>query len=48
MDRHAWDGLAKDVADAGFHVLTIDYRVYGESGGDRYKAAADRRTATRH
>lgn len=35
MDRHAWDGLAKDLADAGFHVVTLDYRGYGESGGDR-------------
>ena len=35
MDRHAWDGLAKDLADAGFHVVTLDYRGFGESGGDR-------------
>jgi pimeloyl-ACP methyl ester carboxylesterase len=35
MDRHAWDGLAKDLADAGFHVVTVDYRGYGESSGDR-------------
>src|SRR5579862_3800021 len=34
MDRHAWDGLAKDLADAGFHVLTVDYRGYGDSGGE--------------
>src|SRR5579864_1443512 len=33
MDRHAWDGLAKDLVDAGFHVLTFDFRGYGESGG---------------
>ena len=44
MDRHAWDGLAKDLADAGFHVLTVDLRGFGESGGDRQqrdKWAAD-------
>jgi len=33
MDRHAWDSLANDLAASGFHVLTIDYRGYGESGG---------------
>ncbi len=36
MDRHAWDGLAKDLADAGFHVLTVDFRGFGDSGGDRF------------
>jgi dienelactone hydrolase len=35
MDRHAWDGLAQDLAKAGFHVVTVDFRGYGESGGDR-------------
>lgn len=35
MDRHAWDGLAQDLAGAGFHVLTLDYRGYGQSGGER-------------
>jgi dienelactone hydrolase len=43
MDRHAWDGLAQDLAAAGFHVLTVDYRGYGESGGERLKDAAQRR-----
>ena len=32
MDRHAWDGLAQDLASGGFHVLTLDYRGYGDSG----------------
>jgi dienelactone hydrolase len=45
MDRHAWEGLASDLAGAGFHVLTVDYRGYGESGGQPYKDANDRRTA---
>jgi dienelactone hydrolase len=45
MDRHAWDGLASDLADAGFHVLTIDYRGFGESGGEKYKDADQRRAA---
>jgi pimeloyl-ACP methyl ester carboxylesterase len=35
MDRHAWDGLAKDLAGAGFHVVTLDFRGFGESGGDK-------------
>jgi dienelactone hydrolase len=35
MDRHAWDGLARDLANVGFHVVTVDFRGYGESGGDR-------------
>lgn len=33
MDRHAWDGLAEDLAKAGFHVLTFDFRGFGDSGG---------------
>jgi len=44
MDRHAWDGLAQDLASAGFHVLTVDFRGFGESGGDRNADAAQRRT----
>jgi dienelactone hydrolase len=35
MDRHAWDGLAMDLAGAGINVLTVDFRGYGNSGGDR-------------
>lgn len=35
MDRHAWDSLGQDLANAGFHVVTVDFRGYGESGGDR-------------
>jgi dienelactone hydrolase len=42
MDRHAWDGLAGDLAGSGFNVLTIDYRGFGESGGDK---TTDRRVA---
>ena len=32
MDRHAWDGLASDLAGAGIHVLTLDFRGFGDSG----------------
>lgn len=44
MDRHAWDGLAKDLAGAGFHVLAIDFRGFGDSG-ERSADAAQRRAA---
>ena len=32
-DRTSWNALAADLAAKGFHVLTLDYRGYGESGG---------------
>jgi dienelactone hydrolase len=31
-DRHSWDGLANDLAAAGMHVLTFDFRGFGETG----------------
>jgi dienelactone hydrolase len=46
-DRSTWDGLAAQMAAAGIHVVTLDYRGYGESGGERFlslppeKAAAE-------
>ncbi|SRR5713101_6899447 len=46
-DRTSWDGLATQMAAAGIHVVTLDYRGYGESGGERFlslppeKAAAE-------
>ncbi len=43
MDRHAWDTLAPALAAAGFHVLTVDYRGYGDSGGERLTDAVQRR-----
>jgi len=36
MDRQSWNGLAEKLAKAGFHVLTIDYRGFGESAGARH------------
>jgi len=36
--RKVWDGLAQQLATAGLHVLTVDYRGFGESGGDRFDA----------
>jgi dienelactone hydrolase len=35
-DRSSWNGLAESLAREGFHVLTLDYRGYGESGGKRH------------
>ena len=32
-DRTSWNELAAELAAKGFHVLTLDYRGYGESGG---------------
>lgn len=44
MDRHAWEGLAADLAAGGISVLTFDTRGFGDSGGtkaDREKWASD-------
>jgi dienelactone hydrolase len=46
MDRHAWDGLAADLAGNGFHVLTVDFRGFGESGGSK-STDPDTRAAVR-
>src|SRR5581483_4590679 len=46
MDRHAWDGLAEDLARNGFNVLTVDFRGFGESGGSK-STDADTRAAER-
>jgi len=37
-DRTSWDPLARQLAEAGLNVLTLDYRGYGESGGERFQA----------
>src|SRR6202043_2157097 len=34
--RKVWDGLAPQLAPAGTNVLTVDYRGFGESGGDSF------------
>jgi dienelactone hydrolase len=36
--RKSWAPLAPQLAAAGIHALTMDYRGFGESGGDRYDA----------
>jgi dienelactone hydrolase len=37
-DRTVWNDLAVQLAASGLHVLTFDYRGYGESQGDRYRS----------
>jgi len=34
--RKVWDGLARQLADAGINVLTFDLRGFGESAGERF------------
>jgi len=36
QQRKNWDELAGKLAAAGIHVMTIDYRGFGESGGTRF------------
>ena len=38
--RKVWDALAEQLAASGIHVLTLDYRGFGESGGDRFEKLA--------
>lgn len=35
QDRASWAGFAAKAAARGYHVMTLDYRGYGESGGAR-------------
>src|SRR5688572_33216556 len=34
--RRSWDPLAPQLASAGIHALSIDYRGFGDSGGGRF------------
>ena len=43
--RKVWDGLAQQLAAAGINVLTLDYRGYGDSGGDRFDKLAPQEAA---
>ncbi len=38
--RRSWDPLAPQLAAAGVHTLSLDYRGFGESGGDRFEGVA--------
>jgi dienelactone hydrolase len=35
MDRKSWEPLAIDLTNAGMHVMTLDFRGFGESGGEK-------------
>lgn len=41
-NRLAWNELATDLAGAGIHVLAVDFRGHGGSGGDRSTSQAAR------
>lgn len=43
--RKVWDGLAQQLAAAGVNVLTLDYRGFGESGGDRFDVQQPQKAA---
>jgi dienelactone hydrolase len=38
--RKSWEPLGQQLAAAGIHALSVDYRGFGESGGDRATALA--------
>ena len=38
MDRSSWSGISTQLVDAGIHVLTMDLRGFGDSGGDGISA----------
>jgi dienelactone hydrolase len=40
-DRASWMGLAEKAAARGYHVLTLDFRGFGESGGDPFESVED-------
>lgn len=35
-DRSSWTALATKAAERGYHVLALDYRGFGDSGGERF------------
>lgn len=37
-DRKSWGGLATEMSQAGINVVTMDYRGYGESGGEPFNS----------
>src|SRR5688572_10257686 len=42
--RKSWEPLAPQLAAAGIHALSVDYRGFGESGGDRFDAVSPQDT----
>ena len=43
-DRKSWTGLATAAAAQGFHVLALDFRGFGESGGPRFTTGAEQQS----
>jgi hypothetical protein len=46
-ERSAWSGLGPKLAARGIHALAIDYRAFGESGGERVTEPAAQQRAVR-
>ena len=44
MDRSSWTQLATDAAAKGFHVLALDFRGFGESGGPRFSPGPEQQS----
>jgi dienelactone hydrolase len=42
-DRTSWTELARAAASRGFHLIALDYRGFGESGGENPESLADQR-----
>jgi dienelactone hydrolase len=43
-DRTSWKGLATDAAAKGFHVIALDFRGFGESGGARFTQSPEQQS----
>ncbi len=43
-DRSSWTRLATDAAANGFHVLALDFRGFGESGGARFTQSPEQQS----
>ena len=44
--RKSWEPLGPQLAAAGIHALSVDYRGFGESGGDRFERCGRRTRRT--
>jgi dienelactone hydrolase len=44
-ERKTWDPLATQLAQAGVHVVTLDYRGFGESSGERFDSLSRQQRA---
>ncbi len=44
QDRSSWTPLATDAAARGFHVLALDFRGFGDSGGTRFNLSPEQQS----